>query len=325
MRDKKRILITGAAGFIGFYASKRYLSADYEVMGLDSLNSYYDPNLKSIRLNELRDFDNFIFNALDLKDLDQLKEVFSSFKPEIVIHLAAQAGVRYSLINPQSYLDSNVVAFYNILECIKLIDLKKFVFASSSSVYGNSLNVPYAEVDDTSNPVSLYAATKKSNEVLAYSHAFNNNIPTIGLRFFTVYGPYGRPDMAYFKFADLISSNKKMVIYNEGKMSRDMTYIDDIVQGITQAVKFNEFTTDVPFEIFNLGNNSPVSTWKLVKYIEKYFEIKAEYTFEDSPIEVTETWANISKSKKLLDFEPSTKFEKGMDTFLEWFCLYKEK
>ena len=323
MKANKRVLITGAAGFIGSYASKYYLNLGYEVIGIDNLNSYYDVDLKKIRLEELNNFDNFLFKKLDLINLEQLQEIFSTFKPEIVIHLAAQAGVRHSLVDPQSYLDSNVISFYNLLECIKKSSVKKFVFASSSSVYGNSSKVPYSESDKTSSPVSLYAATKKTNEVLAYSFAFNNNIPTIGLRFFTVYGPKGRPDMAYFKFADLISSNKEMTIYNEGKMSRDMTYIDDIIQGLSKAVSFDSFTSETPFEIFNLGNNSPVSTWQLVQYIEKYFDKECNYSFQNSSIEVKETWANISKSKRLLDFSPSTDFSDGMNAFLDWFKIYK--
>ena len=324
MKNNKRVLITGAAGFIGSYASKYYLNLGYEVIGLDNLNSYYDVDLKKIRLEELNNLNNFLFKKLDLINLEQLEEIFSIFKPEIVIHLAAQAGVRHSLVDPQSYLDSNVISFYNLLECLKKSPVKKFVFASSSSVYGNSSKVPYSESDKTSSPVSLYAATKKTNEVLAYSFAFNNSIPTIGLRFFTVYGPKGRPDMAYFKFADLISSNKEMTIYNEGKMSRDMTYIDDIIQGLSKAVSFDSFTSEIPFEIFNLGNNSPVSTWQLVQYIEKYFDKECNYSFQNSSIEVKETWANINKSEKLLEFVPTTEFSKGMESFLDWFKSYKQ-
>tara|TARA_Y100001970_G_C14064120_1_gene765767 strand:- start:101 stop:1081 length:981 start_codon:yes stop_codon:yes gene_type:complete len=324
MKDNKRLLITGAAGFIGSYASKYYLNLGYEVIGVDNLNSYYDVGLKKLRLEELNNLNNFLFKKLDLINLEQLEEIFSTFKPEIVIHLAAQAGVRHSLIDPQSYLNSNVISFYNLLECLKRSPVEKFIFASSSSVYGNSSKVPYSESDKTSSPVSLYAATKKTNEVLAYSFAFNNSTPTIGLRFFTVYGPKGRPDMAYFKFADLISSNKEMTIYNEGKMSRDMTYIDDIIQGLSKAVSFDSFKSETPFEIFNLGNNSPVSTWQLVQYIEKYFDKECNYSFQNSSIEVKETWANINKSEKLLEFAPTTEFSKGMANFLDWFKSYKQ-
>ena len=324
MKDNKKVLITGAAGFIGSYASKHYLNLGHDVIGVDNLNSYYDIDLKTLRLEELKNSNNFHFKKLDLMNLEQLEEIFFIFKPEIVIHLAAQAGVRHSLVDPESYLNSNVISFYNLLECIKKSPVEKFVFASSSSVYGNSSKVPYSESDKTSSPVSLYAATKKTNEVLAYSFAFNNSIPTIGLRFFTVYGPKGRPDMAYFKFADLISSNKEMTIYNEGKMSRDMTYIDDIIQGLSKAVSFDSFTSEIPFEIFNLGNNSPVSTWQLVQYIEKYFDKECNYSFQNSSIEVKETWANINKSEKLLEFVPTTEFSKGMESFLDWFKSYKQ-
>ena len=257
-------------------------------------------------------------------DFNEMEELFFSFQPKIVLHLAAQAGVRHSLIDPKSYLDSNIISFYNLLECLKNSSIEKFVFASSSSVYGNSREVPYAESDETNSPVSLYAATKKSNEVLAHSFAFNTNIPTIGLRFFTVYGPQGRPDMAYFKFADLISSNKEIIIYNDGEMSRDMTYIDDIVQGISKAVSFEGFKNHTQFEVFNLGNNSPVSTWQLVKHIEKYFAKAADYSLENSHIEVKETWADLKKSENLLNYQPSTDFSYGMDKFLDWFRVYKE-
>tara|TARA_B100000989_G_scaffold241750_1_gene188635 strand:+ start:1925 stop:2905 length:981 start_codon:yes stop_codon:yes gene_type:complete len=323
MRGKNKILITGAAGFIGSFASKYYSNLGYEVMGIDSLNSYYNVDLKNSRLNELLELTNFTFNQVDMIQLDKLGELFNSFKPNLVVHLAAQAGVRHSLVDPNSYLESNIISFYNLLECLKNSSVEKFIFASSSSVYGNSMDVPYTESVKTNRPVSLYAATKKSNEVLAHSFAFNNNIPTIGLRFFTVYGPKGRPDMAYFKFADLISSQKKIIVYNKGEMSRDMTYIDDIIQGLSKAVSFENFTNDIPFEIFNLGNNSPVSTWELVRYIEKYFNTKADYSFEDSSIEVKETWANINKSKKLLEFKPFTTFSDGMNNFLDWFSAYK--
>ena len=324
MSDKKKILITGAAGFIGSFASKHYLNLGFDVLGVDSLNDYYPVDLKLSRLQDLKQFKNFKFNQINMMDYKQMEELFISFQPKIVLHLAAQAGVRHSLIDPRSYLESNIISFYNLLECIKNSPIEKFVFASSSSVYGNSREVPYAESDETNNPVSLYAATKKSNEVLAHSFAFNTKIPTIGLRFFTVYGPQGRPDMAYFKFADLISSNKEITIYNDGEMSRDMTYIDDIVEGIGKAVRFNKFTKEIPLEIFNLGNNSPVSTWELVKYIEKFLNTEANYSFEDSSVEVKETWANLNKSKKLLEYSPSTNFSEGMDNFLDWFTTYKD-
>jgi UDP-glucuronate 4-epimerase len=324
MSDKKKILITGAAGFIGSFVSKHYLNLGFDVLGVDSLNDYYPVDLKLSRLQDLKQFKNFKFNQINMMDYKQMEELFISFQPKIVLHLAAQAGVRHSLIDPRSYLESNIISFYNLLECIKNSPIEKFVFASSSSVYGNSREVPYAESDDTNNPVSLYAATKKSNEVLAHSFAFNTKIPTIGLRFFTVYGPQGRPDMAYFKFADLISSNKEITIYNDGEMSRDMTYIDDIVEGIGKAVSFNKFTKEIPLEIFNLGNNSPVSTWELVKYIEKFLNTEANYSFEDSSVEVKETWANLNKSKKLLEYSPSTNFSEGMDNFLDWFTTYKD-
>ena len=208
---------------------------------------------------------------------------------------------------------------------MKDFKVDKFIFASSSSVYGNSSALPYSEDAPTNRPVSLYAATKKTNEILAHAFSFNTGTPTIGLRFFTVYGPKGRPDMAYFKFAKLISSNEEITVFNKGKMSRDMTYIDDVVQGITASVKFDKFTNTIPYELFNLGNNSPISTWDLIYCIEDFFGFKGNYIFEQSDTEVERTWADIKKPRKMLGYHPKTKFEDGMNYFLNWFIDYKEE
>ena len=211
------------------------------------------------------------------------------------------------------------------MEAIKNNSLEKFIFASSSSVYGNLTSVPYREDSSTDRPISLYAATKKANESLAYAFAVNSGIQTIGLRFFTVYGPKGRPDMAYFKFSELISNGKEITVFNEGKMSRDMTFIKDVVQGIIQAVKFKNFSEEIPYEIFNLGNDSPVETWDLINFIENFFGVKSKYNFKKNNTEVKKTWADISKAKKLLNYNPQTQFDEGMKLFLEWYVEFKEK
>ena len=320
--NSKLILITGAAGFIGSATAKYLLDNNFDVVGIDNINSYYDVSLKHERLAMLESHVNFRFFNADISDSHALKEIFSEIHPNIVINLAAQAGVRYSLENPQVYLESNLIGFFNILENVKNFGVERLIFASSSSVYGSSDETPYQTTAVTDKPVSLYAATKKSNEALAYAYSNIYKIPTIGLRFFTVYGPMGRPDMAYFKFANMISSGQEMVVYNEGKMSRDMTYIDDIVSGIVSSIDHNEFKEDPYYEIFNLGNNSPVSTWKLIECIETSLGKKAKYTFENSDIEVKETWADISKSTRYLNYNPQTSFEDGMRIFLEW---YKHK
>ena len=325
MKASKKILITGAAGFIGYYASKAFLEEGFEVLGIDNINDYYSTDLKKFRLKDIRNHNKFNFLLQDLIDADKLSKTVDSFKPDVVIHLAAQAGVRYSLKNPKSYLDSNIISFFNLLEAIKNNSLEKFIFASSSSVYGNLTSVPYREDSSTDRPISLYAATKKANESLAYAFAVNSGIQTIGLRFFTVYGPKGRPDMAYFKFSELISNGKEITVFNEGKMSRDMTFIKDVVQGIIQAVKFKNFSKEIPYEIFNLGNDSPVETWDLINFIENFFGVKSKYNFKKNNTEVKKTWADISKAKKLLNYNPKTQFDEGMKLFLEWYVEFKEK
>tara|TARA_B100000963_G_scaffold360234_1_gene390383 strand:+ start:7294 stop:8265 length:972 start_codon:yes stop_codon:yes gene_type:complete len=319
---KKTILITGAAGFIGAAISIRLLEDDFNVIGVDNLNNYYDIKYKKERLKSLKKYKKFNFFKVDISDKKDIKKVFALTSPQIVIHLAAQAGVRYSLVNPEAYFESNLSGFFNILENVKGFDCERLIFASSSSVYGNSSETPYHINLNTDKPVSLYAATKKSNEVLAYSYNNIYKIPMVGLRFFTVYGPLGRPDMAYFKFTDMIASGKEITIFNHGKMSRDMTYIEDIVDGIYSSIELKEFESESNFQIFNLGNNSPVSTMDLLSYIENSLGKKAKYKFEESEIEVKTTWADISQSKKYLNYDPKTSFQDGMDKFLNW---YKSK
>ncbi len=318
----KIILVTGSAGFIGASLCKKLLENDYDLIGIDNINDYYDVSLKKERLDILKSHEKFKFYETDIAKNDEIKDIFSKHKPDIVINLAAQAGVRYSLENPEAYVESNLLGFFNILENVKNLKCQRLIFASSSSVYGHSEEIPYKVDGCTDKPVSLYAATKKSNEALAYSYNNIYKIPTIGLRFFTVYGPMGRPDMAYFKFANMIASEEEITIYNEGKMSRDMTYIDDIVDGIISAIGFDKFSNDKSFEIFNLGNNAPISTWDLLNHIENSLGKKAIYKFEESEIEVKKTWADISRSTEYLNYNPSTSFKQGMDNFLDW---YKNK
>ena len=317
--NNKVVLITGSAGFIGSVTAKKLLMLGCQVIGIDNLNSYYDVSLKKERLEELEPHKNFKFFNIDIADSEKLTNLFQELRPNIVINLAAQAGVRYSLENPRAYLDSNLVGFFNILENVKNFNIERLIFASSSSVYGASSEIPYKVSTSTDSPVSLYAATKKSNESLAYAYSNICKIPVIGLRFFTVYGPMGRPDMAYFKFTNMIANEQEITIYNEGKMSRDMTYIDDIVNGVLSSIEFNEFEKNSYFEIFNLGNDAPVSTWNLIEHIEKFIGKKAKYKFEFSEIEVKKTWADISKSRNGLNYNPVTTFEQGMDKFLFWY------
>jgi len=317
--NNKVVLITGVAGFIGSATAKSLLEEGHTVIGVDNLNHYYDVSLKYKRLKILNSFSGFSFFESDIADKKKLKEIFSKSQPSTVINLAAQAGVRYSLENPYAYLDSNLIGFFNVLENVKSFEVERLIFASSSSVYGNSLETPYNTDSKTDNPISIYAATKKSNEVMAFAYSAICKIPIIGLRFFTVYGPMGRPDMAYYKFTNMIANNEEITIYNQGKMSRDMTYIDDIVNGISACLKFNKFKNNPYYEVFNLGNNSPVSTWKLLNFIESYLDLKANYKFEDSDIEVKETWADISKSIESLKYRPNVGFETGMTNFLDWY------
>ncbi|MDC0222847.1 GDP-mannose 4,6-dehydratase [Gammaproteobacteria bacterium] len=322
--SKKRILITGCAGFIGSYLS-RNLVKNNDICGIDNLNDYYSQDLKIHRLEKLQSSENFRFHKLSLTEPNSLKTIIEDFDPQIVVNLAAQAGVRYSLVNPQSYLDSNIISFFNLLESIKDRDIEKLIFASSSSVYGLNSSIPFVENSLTNQPASLYAATKQANESMGYSYSSNYGIPTLGLRFFTVYGPMGRPDMAYYKFSKLMNEGQEITIYNGGKMSRDMTFIDDIINGIEKAMLFDDFQSSVKFDVFNLGNNHPVSTWDLIKFIEEYFGIDSDHRFEKSALEVKETWADLSKSSQLLGYKPTISFQEGMKRFLEWFVRYHQK
>ena len=320
--------MTGSAGFIGFHTAKKLLEDGHQVIGLDNFNSYYDPRLKEARnrilegfvtdkksTNDLRPTTNFKLYRGNLEDLKLIKRIFKENKIDKVCHLAAQAGVRYSLENPHAYISSNLVGFTNIIEETKNAGIKTFVYASSSSVYGNNKKIPFSVDDPVDHPVSLYAATKKANELIAYTYHHLYGLHCTGLRFFTVYGPWGRPDMAPYKFADLISKDKEIEVYNFGKMKRDFTYIDDIVDGIISALQ-----KTYPFEVFNLGNNKPVELEYFISCFEKEFGKKARKKYLPlQPGDVLETFADIEHSNKKLGYAPKTSIEDGIHELVDWF------
>jgi UDP-glucuronate 4-epimerase len=287
---------------------------------VDNINSYYDPALKQARLDQLQSDPNFSFNKLDISNSDDLNKAFENFKPQKVVNLAAQAGVRYSLENPQAYIESNVVGFMNILECCRHHDVEGLIYASSSSVYGGNEKIPFSVDDRVDRPISIYAATKKSNELMAhtYSHLFGLN--TTGLRFFTVYGPWGRPDMAMYIFADKISKGEPIRVFNHGKMERDFTYIDDIISGTRSAIDKN-----YPYEVFNLGNNNSEDLMDMVGLIESEIGKKAEIQFEGmQPGDVKKTFADIKHSQEKLNYTPTTKIVEGIPKFIDWFKKYNK-
>ena len=332
----KTILITGAAGFIGFHLSNRLLADGFNVLGVDNLNNYYDVNLKKERLNLLTLNSNFSFFRTDLSDLEGLTTIFKENTVDVVVNLAAQAGVRYSLINPHSYVESNLVGFVNILECCRHHHVKHLVFASSSSVYGANTNLPFSVHDNVDHPVSLYAATKKSNELMAHTYSHLFDLPCTGLRFFTVYGPWGRPDMALFLFTKAILNNEPIQVFNYGKMRRDFTYIDDIVEGVVRVIQAvptpnpdwsgdapDSATSYKPYRIFNIGNNNPVELTRFIEAIEDALGKKAEKKLMDiQPGDVAETYANIDDLYNAVGFKPETPIEKGIEKFIEWYRSY---
>jgi len=326
------ILVTGAAGFIGFHLSKRLLAEGHHVIGVDNLNDYYDVRLKSERLKQLQSNEKFTFYKVDLADTEGLNEIFANHSVPLVINLAAQAGVRYSLTHPHSYVHSNLVGFVNILEACRHFQVKHLLYASSSSVYGANTKTPFSTQDSVDHPVSIYAATKKSNELMAHTYSHLFNMPTTGLRFFTVYGPWGRPDMAYYSFTKDIIEGNPIKVYNNGDMRRDFTYIDDIVEGIFKLLdqppepdpnrELDPSTSHAPYKIYNIGNNSPVRLMDFISTLETIIGKKAQIELLPmQPGDVKETYADITDLQKDAGFSPTTPLEIGLGHFVKW---YKE-
>jgi UDP-glucuronate 4-epimerase len=317
-RKKQTILVTGGAGFIGSHLAQKLLASGYKIVIVDNLNNYYHPGLKKDRLKHFLAGRNFVFSKTDITDFAALKKVFEKYHFDAICHLAAQAGVRHSFANPLLYGQVNVLGTINLLELARQFGVKKFVFASSSSVYGEGQKIPFRESAPLSRPLSFYGATKQTKEALAQMYHRLYGLRVVGLRFFTVYGPWGRPDMAYFKFANLIRQGEPIDVYNFGKMKRDFTYIDDIVEGILAAVE-----NDFDFEIFNLGNNQPVQLEKMISLLEGFLGQKAQRRYLDmQPGEAVATWAEISKAKKMLGFNPKTSVEEGLRNFTDWYKKY---
>lgn len=324
----KKVLVTGAAGFIGFHLAKRLLSLGASVCGIDNLNDYYDVSLKEARLAILEKEPSFTFVRGDLADEAAVTKLFEDFRPDIVVNLAAQAGVRYSIDNPRSYIRSNIVGFFNILEACRHYPVEHLLYASSSSVYGNQEKTPFATTDNVDHPISLYAATKKSDELMAYTYSHLYSIPATGLRFFTVYGPWGRPDMAYFKFTNKIVRGEPIQIYNHGDMLRDFTYVDDIVRGVENMLcnppKANEFGDR--YKVYNIGNNKPERLMDFIETLEKAIgrEAKKEY-LPMQPGDVYQTYADVTDLIRDFDFKPSTSIAEGLGRFAKWYKEHYEK
>jgi len=329
-------LITGSAGFIGFHLCKRLLGGNHNIIGLDNLNNYYDVSLKESRLNMLKQYDNFTFYKASLEDNDAIKKIFASHDISVVINLAAQAGVRYSLENPMAYIDSNIVGFINILEACRHNNVQHLIYASSSSVYGSNTHIPFSVHDNIDHPISLYAATKKSNELMAhvYSHLFG--MPATGLRFFTVYGPWGRPDMALFLFTKSILEGEPIKVFNHGNMMRDFTYVDDIIEGIVRLIPKppkpnpewdsnnpDPGTSSAPYKVYNIGNNSPVQLSRFIEVIEEKLGKKAIKKYLPmQPGDVPATYADVDDLMRDVGFKPATSIEDGIGRFVEWFKDY---
>ena len=330
------ILVTGAACFIGYHVARRLLERGDDVIGIDNLNPYYDPRLKEARLGQLRHFDRFNFVLLDVANRAEMASLFREQRPRRVIHLAAQAGVRYSVENPFAYIESNVFGFQNILEGCRHTNVEHLVFASSSSVYGLNTRQPFSEHHNADHPLSLYGATKKANEVMAHSYAYLYRLPVTGLRFFTVYGPWGRPDMALFKFTRGILAGEPIPVYNEGRMIRDFTYIDDVVEGVirildrlpapNEAWKSDDpdpATSSAPYRIYNIGNNRPVELMKYISVLEKALGKKARLDLLPmQPGDVRSTMADVSDLERDAGFRPKTTVEEGIARFVKWYREY---
>lgn len=338
-----QILVTGVAGFIGSNLARELLKKGETIVGIDNLNDYYDVNLKLFRLEDLNKYSNFTFIKCDIADKQALIQIFDKYKFDVVVNLAAQAGVRYSITNPDAYIQSNLIGFYNILEACRNYPVKHLVYASSSSVYGSNKKIPYSTEDKVDNPVSLYAATKKSNELLAHAYAKLYNIPCTGLRFFTVYGPAGRPDMAYFSFTNKLIKGEKIKIFNYGNCKRDFTYIDDIVDGIIKVIykapskqNGDDGLPIPPYKIYNIGNNHPENLLDFVKILQeeliKAKVLPSDYDFDShkelvamQPGDVPITYADTSALERDFGFKPSTSLRTGLRKFAEWYYEYYVK
>lgn len=321
----KKYLITGAAGFIGFHLSESLLSKNETVIGFDNLNDYYDVSLKKNRLEILEKHENFTFIKGDLADKEAVFSLFAEYRPEIAVNLAAQAGVRYSIENPDAYIQANITGFFHILEACRYYPVRHLLYASSSSVYGNNDKLPFSTADSVDHPISLYAATKKSNELMAYTYSHLYRIPVTGLRFFTVYGPFGRPDMAAFIFARKIMNGEPISIYNHGDMYRDFTYVDDIVAGINNMLcrppQADEKGTQA--KVYNIGNNNPEHLLHFIDVLEKYLGKKAIREFEPiQPGDVQKTYADVDDLVADFDFKPNTSIEEGLQKFVSWYKKY---
>ncbi len=338
MHQRQKILVTGGAGFIGFHLTQRLLNRGDQVCALDNMNDYYDVTLKQARLKLLDGEANFTFIRADIADRKKINDIFADEKFDVVVNLAAQPGVRYSLINPYSYIDSNIVGFLNILEGCRHNNVKHLVFASSSSVYGANTKLPYSVHHNVDHPVSLYATSKKANELMAHAYASLYGIPTTGLRFFTVYGPWGRPDMAYFSFTKAILARTPINVFNYGEMKRDFTYIDDIVEGLARVIDRvpqpnpnwssddpDPASSYAPFRVYNIGNHQPVELRQFIKILESHLGRKAIINL--MPMQAGDVLATYADLKDLIDdvgFKPSTSLEEGLKKFVEWYCgFYK--
>ena len=341
-----KILVTGTAGFIGYHLSIRLLNEDHEVVGIDNINDYYDAGLKYARLEDCgieggkpytfgKEYssiiwENYRFYRIDLAEKERVLQIFKEEQFDLVVHLAAQAGVRYSLENPWAYIESNIVGTMSILEACRCYPINKLIYASSSSVYGNSPNAPFSTDQNVDHPVSLYAATKKSNELMVYTYSHLYKIPTIGIRFFTVYGPWGRPDMAYFSFTKRILEGIPIDVYNHGELWRDFTYIDDIIGGILAIIDSKEVlpkkVNGAPYSLYNIGNSMPVKLTEFIEILEKVLGREAKLNFtEMQPGDVLQTHADVSPLKRDFGFKPETSLEEGLNRFVEWYRWYYGK
>lgn len=329
-----RVLVTGAAGFIGFHLTQKLLARGETVVGIDNLNPYYDVSLKKNRLAQLKEKPNFSFYLLDLANREDTAQLFAQDHFEVVVHLAAQAGVRYSLQNPHAYVDSNLVSFVNVLEGCRHSQVRHLVFASSSSVYGANTKIPFSVKDNVDHPISLYAATKKANELMAYTYSHLYGIPTTGLRFFTVYGPWYRPDMALFLFTKAILAGEPIKVFNYGGMQRDFTYVDDVVEGIIQVMAKKPLSSDsgntpensqasAPYKIYNIGNNKPVELTRVIEVLEDCLGHKAiKNLLPMQPGDVPVTYAEIDELIREVGFKPNTPLEVGIERFVSWYRSY---